>query len=116
MTNSKSFYSVWGFRIVCLAVFLLPIVLIGSWQAMRSNTNDVREWLPKEYAETQDYAWFKALFGNEEFVVVTWEGCRVDDDRLTLLAEKIRLAEEIDQIRQPDYRGPPRSDRQVGDG
>jgi predicted RND superfamily exporter protein len=97
MTNSKSFYSAWGFRIVCLAVFLLPIVLIGSWQAMRSNTNDVREWLPKEYEETQDYAWFQRHFGNEEFVVATWEGCRVDDDRLTLLADKIRPAKAIDK-------------------
>jgi predicted RND superfamily exporter protein len=100
MTNSKSFYSVWGFRIVWLAVFLLPVVVLGSWQAMRSNTNDVREWLPKEYDETEDYAWFQQHFGNEEFVVATWEGCTVEDDRLTLLAEKVKAATEIDKYGQ----------------
>lgn len=99
MMNSKSFYSVWGFRILLLAVFLLPVIGIGAWQAMRSNTNDVREWLPQEYEETRDYDWFQHHFGNEEFVVVTWEGCRADDvreqDRLKLLANKLEGATAI---------------------
>lgn len=98
MKNSKSFYSEWGFRIVWLAVFLLPVVVFGAYKAMRSNTNDVREWLPKEYGETADYQWFQDHFGNEEFVVVTWDGCRVDDDRLALLAAKLRPAEELDKF------------------
>lgn len=98
MMNSKSFYGIWGFRILWVAVFLLPVVMFGAYQAMRSNTNDVREWLPKEYGETADYQWFQDHFGNEEFIVVTWDGCRADDDRLTLLAAKLRPAEEVDKF------------------
>ncbi len=100
MKNSISFYARWGFSILMLAAFLLPVVGIGAFQAMRSNTNDVREWLPKEYQETEEYAWFQQHFGNEEFVVITWEGCTVDDDRLRLLAEKLKPAKEVDKFGQ----------------
>lgn len=95
----KSFYTAWGLRILMLAVFLVPIVGMGALQAVRSNTNDVREWLPKEYEETRDYDWFQQHFGNEEFVVVTWDGCRGDDpheqDRLELLTKKLKRATAV---------------------
>lgn len=94
--TSRSFYTAWGLRILMLAVFLLPIIGLGALQAVRSNTNDVREWLPKEYEETRDYDWFQEHFGNEEFVVITWDGCRYEDphekDRLELLTKKLKQA------------------------
>jgi predicted RND superfamily exporter protein len=101
MKQPSSFYARFGFPIVLLAVFLLPIIGLGARTAMRSNSNDVREWLPKEYGETAQYAWFQEHFGNEEFIVASWPGCTVEDDRLELLTRKLRIAAEADEPGQP---------------
>jgi predicted RND superfamily exporter protein len=101
MKQPTSFYARYGFRIVLVAVFLLPIIALGARTAMRSNSNDVREWLPKEYGETAVYAWFQQHFGNEEFIVATWEGCTVEDDRLELLSRKLGNVAELEEPGQP---------------
>jgi hypothetical protein len=43
-----------------------PLAGLGVRQAIRSNANDVRDWLPAHYAETRDYRWFRQYFGNED--------------------------------------------------
>lgn len=78
-----------AFLIILICVFILPFMTRGSRKALRSNDNNVQDWLPKEYQETTDFAWFKQHFDNETFVLVTWDGCNVDDPRLTLLAQKL---------------------------
>lgn len=74
--------------LACLA----PLVVLGAAQAMRTSANDVRTWLPQGLPETSQYARFGRHFGTEEFVVVSWEGCTLDDPRLPLLAEQLRPA------------------------
>ncbi len=54
-----------------------------------SNDNDVHDWLPDTYAETQDFSWFQSHFDNETFVLVSWDGCTLEDERLELFAKKI---------------------------
>ena len=78
-----------AFTIILLCVFILPFMTRGSRKALRSNDNNVQDWLPSEYEETKDFAWFKKHFDNETFILVTWDGCTVDDPRLTLLARKV---------------------------
>ena len=41
------------------------------------------------YDETTDFAWFQQHFDNETFVLISWEGCTLDDPRLELFAKKI---------------------------
>src|SRR6185312_7733749 len=57
--------------------------------AMMSNDNNVHDWLPDTYDETQDFSWFQQHFSNETFVLVSWDGCTLDDPRLELFAKKI---------------------------
>src|SRR5690606_19675143 len=78
-----------AFAIILLCVFILPIMTRGGRKALRSNDNNVQDWLPTEYEETQDFAWFKQHFDSETFILITWDGCTVDDPRLTLLARKL---------------------------
>jgi predicted RND superfamily exporter protein len=78
-----------AFLIILVFVFVLPIMTRGARKALRSNDNNVQDWLPKEYEETQDFAWFRDHFDNETFVLVTWKGCTIDDPRLELFERKI---------------------------
>src|SRR6185436_19909056 len=71
----------------------------GVLQAIRSNANDVRDWVPAHYAETRDYRWFRQYFGNEDFVVVSWPGCTLDDPRLPQLAENLRQCNVRHQLK-----------------
>lgn len=90
-----SFYERHGLWITLLGIALLPIVVVLGLQALASNANEVSDWLPSDYPETADYEWFRERFNYDEFALVTWEGCTLDDPRLD------RLAEELESGRQP---------------
>src|SRR5262245_65670473 len=76
--------------VIVLAACLLPAVAISVQRAIRSNANDVRDWLPAHYHETRQYREFLTHFGSEDFVVFSWPGCTLDDPRLDGLAEQLR--------------------------
>jgi predicted RND superfamily exporter protein len=100
-TNFYQRNSVW---IMAILIFLLPAVVVGAIKAKGNNRNDVKGWLPLEYPETQTYRFFRKNFQGEEFILVSWEGCRMDDPRLELLAQKlIPPAEEASRIERPLY-------------
>ncbi len=85
----------WALSVLLIAAFLLPMAGLGARQAIRSNANDVRDWVPSHYTETRDYRWFREHFGNEDFIVVSWPGCTLEDERLALLAERLRECNEL---------------------
>ena len=100
-SNFYQRYSVW---IMAILIFLLPLVVVGAVKAKGNNRNDVKGWLPLEYPETQTYRFFRRNFQGEEFILVSWEGCRMDDPRLELLAQKlIPPPEEASRIERPLY-------------
>ena len=66
---------------------------LGVRRAIKSNANDVRDWLPAHYSRNAaKYRWFREHFGSEDFVVVSWPGCTLDDQRLDRMAERLRRA------------------------
>jgi predicted RND superfamily exporter protein len=85
----QSFYSRYSLVIAAISIFLLPFAVVGSLNAKRANKNDVKNWIPEEYEETQVYRAFRERFEGEEFILVSWEGCTIGDSRLELLAQKI---------------------------
>jgi predicted RND superfamily exporter protein len=68
--------------ILVLALALVPLIAWGGYRAILSNSNDVRDWLPADYPETQQYRWFTEHFGSQDFVLASWTGCTLDDPRL----------------------------------
>ena len=84
-----------------LAVILaLPALLIGSIRAVRSNNNQVEDWLPASFHETRQLGWFREQFAADQFVIISWPECRLgdpnatgdkakDDPRIELLAEAL---------------------------
>ena len=53
----------------------------------------MRDWLPLKYAETQQYRWFRRHFGTHDFIVVSWPGCTLDDDRLDRFVQHLGRAD-----------------------
>ena len=85
--HRSNFYQRYSVGIMAILVFLLPMVVVGAIKAKGNNRNDVKGWLPLEYPETQVYRFFRRSFKGEEFVLVSWDGCTMDDHRLELLAQ-----------------------------
>ena len=77
-----SFYQRRGAAILVVAALLVPLIGWGVQRAILSNSNDVRDWLPAEYPETQQYSWFTEHFGVQDFIVASWPGCTLTDERL----------------------------------
>ncbi|MEX0819028.1 MAG: MMPL family transporter [Pirellulaceae bacterium] len=82
----KTFYARYAKVILWSTLALFPLLVLGSHRALRDGNNDVRQWLPRGFAETQQYDWFLEHFGSEEIAVVSWPGCTLDDPRLDRLA------------------------------
>ncbi len=72
-----------------VACCLLPALLYGAVGAFRSNTNNVLDWLPSGFAETQRLFDFVGRFGSDEILVISWEGCTLDDERLDRVAHDL---------------------------
>ena len=66
--------------VLLLAALATPIVFILAGRSVLSNHNDATDWLPRNYAETQQLRWFRQYFVSDQFVVISWEGCRLRAD------------------------------------
>ena len=76
--------------IALAAVLAVAFIPRAARRALETNTNKVEDWLPASYSESADLAWFRNQFGNEAFIVVSWDGCTLgDSERLDLLAQKL---------------------------
>jgi hypothetical protein len=63
-----------------------------AWAAQRafdSSNNNVRQWLAHGAPETIEYERFRDVFGADEFALVSWEGCTLQDERLEQFARAI---------------------------
>jgi predicted RND superfamily exporter protein len=76
---------------------LAPFVIWGA-VSVPSNTADIAQWLPDRNPARQQYLDFTATFGADNFVLVSWPGCTMDDKRLDVFAERL--------LQQADIGGP----------
>ena len=67
---NKHFYSRVAPWAVLAAVVSVPLLVYGVRGALRGGDNDVRQWLPRGFRETQEYDRFLAQFGSEEMAVM----------------------------------------------
>jgi predicted RND superfamily exporter protein len=89
MKPEQTFFSRWAIYIILVAVFLMPGIGGGALRAVKTNRNQVKEWLPATYSETADFNWFLKHFAGGPFVLMSWDGCTLDDPRLSLLSAKL---------------------------
>ena len=94
----EGFFNRNGFRIIMLVVFSLGLVWMGTKRTFLSNSNAVEDWLPGHYQETREYRWFLDHFPFESYIVVSWDGCTLDDDRVELFAQKLVPSQKIENF------------------
>ena len=76
--------------LLCTVFFLLPFALRGARLGLDDMQNNVADWLPDYYTETQELNEFKKYFyGGDQFVVVSGPWCKEGDPRYTNLKRKI---------------------------
>lgn len=87
--NESSFYSRYSRLIVAIALLMLPPMCYGALRAFMTNTNNVLDWLPGSFEETQRLFEFVGRFGSDEILLISWEGCTLEDPRLDQVAEAL---------------------------
>ncbi|TWU58607.1 MMPL family protein [Rubripirellula tenax] len=79
----------YALMILAAFFFCLPAAFRAARLSLNEKENNVKDWLPSDFPETAELEWFAQHFAGESFVLATWEGCTVEDQRLTLLASKL---------------------------
>ena len=90
----KSFFERWANTILLAVLIVAPLTFYGAAKAVQSNVNKLEDWLPKTFVETQELDWFRKNFPTDQFILVSWEGCKLgdgadipDDPRISQLTE-----------------------------
>jgi predicted RND superfamily exporter protein len=72
-----------------LLLIVLPISLRGAVKAWYSNSNQILDWLPEDFEATQQLVRFYGLFGTDEILMISWEGCTLEDPRVAPYRERL---------------------------
>lgn len=93
MTNNNSTLKTWDLVGVSFLIAMLALCVYGLVN-IKSNTEDVLQWLPDQSQARTEYDFFEKNFSSDDFVIVTWEGCTTQDPRLNQLAQHLRRHDE----------------------
>ncbi|MCM2369154.1 efflux RND transporter permease subunit [Aporhodopirellula aestuarii] len=66
-----------------------PFVVRGSDLGLLSMFNAPLMWVDRDAPARREFNEFIDLFGAHDLIVVTWEGCQVDDERLSTAADAV---------------------------
>ncbi|NLS96272.1 MAG: MMPL family transporter [Planctomycetaceae bacterium] len=77
--------------ILCLVVMaaLFPVVLYGAYRALWSMNDDAVSWTGSNLDSRRRLEWFDAHFAASDSILVSWNGCTLDDARLDRFAESL---------------------------
>jgi len=92
----KSVFARWSLLILAAFALATPLFVFGAFRAVRSNTNQVSDWLPESFDETRELAWYRKHFVGDQFVVVSWDGCEINGDATSI--ETLRPDPRIDKL------------------
>ncbi len=101
--DGKTFYDRWGWLILIASLACVPFAFFGAAKAIQSNVNKVEDWLPKSFAETAELAWFRKNFPSDQFILVSWEGCKLaENPELGAEGDDPRIAKLAALVAPPD--------------
>ncbi len=93
----ESFYRRNGIRVFAIFLLLTPLVVIGANRALQNNSNRIEDWLPESFEETQRLLWFAEHFVSDDLLMISWDGCTLDDPRLPKFAEALRQPVAVEE-------------------
>jgi len=79
-TAQRTFFARTAWFILAGFALAAPGIFYAAARAVGSNTNKVEDWLPASFSETGELGWFRQHFVGDQFVVISWDGCRLGDD------------------------------------
>ena len=82
-------FGTYAMFILCMVFFLLPFALRGARLAINAMQNNVADWLPSDYPETQDLREFRKYFVGDQFVVVSGPWCKEGESVYTNFKRKL---------------------------
>jgi len=97
---NRSFYSRYRIGIFAFFLFTAPLVVSSAMRAVENSSTRVTDWLPESFEETQRLYWFQKHFVSDDLLMVSWDGCTLDDPRLPALAERLRQPVDVGESRQ----------------
>ena len=71
---------------------LSPVVLYGAFQSLWSMNDDAVSWTGSDLDARRRLEWFDKHFAASDSVLVSWQGCTLDDERLDRFAESLESA------------------------
>lgn len=92
------FYQRFSRWLLLAFVAVVPAVVWGAWHAYDRRDNSVLGWLPERSPVTVAYQHFLSVFGPDETVLISWEGCTLDDPTLARLAAAIDARATISPV------------------
>lgn len=76
--------------VLCMVFFLLPFFFRSARFAIDDVRNEVSDWLPPDFKETEELREFRNYFLGDQFVLISWPGCNEDDQNFHRLVDAIR--------------------------
>jgi uncharacterized protein len=90
---------VWRFSQLSFALFLLFVPVFVYWASkVRFGSAYVEDWLPYDDASRIAYREFRQRFGSDQYLLISWRGCTLEDPRLENLAEKLRTLASSQEV------------------
>ena len=86
-----------------LLVLLITFPLVGLCASLTGKRfrNELFQWADQESTAAKDFAEYRRKFGINEYVLMTWQGCDLEDDRVDRIEAGLKAAEAakwIDQV------------------
>ncbi len=96
--------------VLLTGLLLLPILL---WLALgnATNTQDLANWIDRHSLQGAQYDRFRQWFGTDDRIIVSWQGCSVDDPRLKSYATAVQQLDRQTQFFASLVTGPEAIDR-----
>jgi predicted RND superfamily exporter protein len=92
----------WTLSLLILAVF--PFTMRGAIKAFQGVSNRIVDWMPEDFQATQDYYRFFGLFGSDELLMISWDGCTLDDARIEPFRQALLAPAETRDGQRPLFR------------
>ncbi|MCH2115091.1 MAG: MMPL family transporter [Pirellulales bacterium] len=95
-----SFYTRHSLVVFACFLFVTPWIVTSARLALQQSSNRVADWLPVSFDATQRLRWFQQHFSADDLLMISWEGCDLEDPRLPQLAARLRAPVDIGNQRQ----------------
>lgn len=78
----------WDLIAAVICIVSVPVIALGVGR-IETAVEDVFQWLPDVSQARVDYDEFKTRFGSDDFLVVTWDGADIHDERVGQFASAV---------------------------